>query len=90
MDVQVANITECKTKNFMLTLKSFTTIPGLGSLSKLYFGAEKGTESLYSLIKLNSFSGFLPPLSVTDMLTESVVVDSALIFFQTTENYDSD
>jgi len=33
MNVQVANITECKTKNFMLTLKSFTMIPGLGSLS---------------------------------------------------------
>lgn len=71
-------------------IKTFQDLPALGSLSKLYFGAEKGTESLYSLIKLNSFSGFLPPLSVTDMLTESVVVDSALIFFQTTENYDSD
>ena len=71
-------------------IKTFQDLPSLGSLSKLYFGAEKGTENLYSLIKLNSFSGFLPPLSVTDMLNESVVVDSALIFFQTTDTYDSD
>lgn len=70
--------------------KTFQDLPSLGSLSKLYFGTEKGTENLYSLIKFNTFSGFLPPLSVTDMLTESVVVDSALIFFQTTETYDSD
>lgn len=71
-------------------IKTFQDLPSLGSLSKLYFGVEKGTENLYSLIKLNSFSGFLPPLSVTDMLNESVVVDSALIFFQTTDTYDSD
>ena len=64
-------------------IKTFQDLPSLGSLSKLYFGAEKGTENLYSLIKFNTFSGFLPPLSVTDMLTESVVVDSALIFFET-------
>ena len=70
--------------------KTFQDLPSLGSLSKLYFGTEKGTENLYSLIKLNTFSGFLPPLSVTDMLAESVVVDSALIFFQTTETLDSD
>ena len=70
--------------------KTFQDLPNLGSLSKLYFGTEKGTENLYSLIKLNTFSGFLPPLSVTDMLAESVVVDSALIFFQTTETLDSD
>lgn len=70
--------------------KTFQDLPSLGSLPKLYFGTEKGTENLYSLIKLNTFSGFLPPLSVTDMLAESVVVDSALIFFQTTETLDSD
>ena len=74
----------------VINSKTFQDLPSLGSLSKLYFGTEKGTENLYSLIKLNTFSGFLPPLSVTDMLAESVVVDSALIFFQTTETLDSD
>jgi len=78
--------------NFTLPLnnnKVFQDIPSLGSSPRLYFGSVKESQNLFSLIEMTLFSGNLPPIGLVDMLADSVQVDSALVFFQTTDSLNS-
>lgn len=69
--------------------KVFQDIPSLGNSPRLYFGSVKESQNLFSLVEMTLFSGNLPPIGLSDMLADSVQVDSALVFFQTADSLSS-
>tara|TARA_B100001093_G_scaffold520329_1_gene614753 strand:- start:1281 stop:2519 length:1239 start_codon:yes stop_codon:yes gene_type:complete len=69
--------------------KVFQDLPSLGSSPRLYFGSVKESDNLFSLIEMTLFSGNLPPIGLSDMLADSVQIDSALVFFQTADTLNS-
>jgi len=70
--------------------KAFQAQPsGLGTSTKLFFGNLKGSENLFSLVEFTLFGGFLPPTQLSDLLADSIQVDSALVFFQTSDSLQS-
>lgn len=66
--------------------KIFQTFPIHSSNSKLFFGNEKGSENLFSLIQMTLFSGNIPPTNLVDLLADSIQVDSAMVFFETADS----
>ena len=64
-------------------VKLFQSFPLFGTEDKLYFGSFKESENLYSLVQMTLFSGNIPPVSLVDLLAESIQVDSAMVFFET-------
>ena len=46
----------------------------------------KESENLYSLVQMTLFSGNIPPVSLVDLLADSIQVDSAMVFFQTEDS----
>ena len=70
--------------------KAFQTQPsGLGTSTKLFFGNLKGSENLFSLVEFTLFGGSLPPTQLSDLLADSIQVDSALVYFQTSDSLQS-
>jgi len=63
--------------------KLFQTYPQISTKDKLFFGSIKESENLYSLVQMTLFSGNIPPVSLVDLLAESIQVDSAMVFFET-------
>ena len=66
--------------------KLFQSFPQLSTRDKLYFGSVKESENLYSLVQMTLFSGNIPPVSLIDLLADSIQVDSAMVFFQTQDS----
>ena len=66
--------------------KLFQSFPQLSNRDKLYFGSVKESENLYSLVQMTLFSGNIPPVSLIDLLADSIQVDSAMVFFQTEDS----
>ena len=70
--------------------KAFQTQPsGLGASAKLFFGNLKDSENLFSLVEFTLFGGSLPPTQLNDLLADSIQVDSALVYFQTSDSLQS-
>ena len=70
--------------------KLFQSFPLFSSNSKLHFGNVKDSENLFSLVQMTLFSGNIPPVSLVDLLADSIQVDSAMVFFQTTDSLQTD
>lgn len=68
--------------------KVFQSFPKLGVDSKLYFGEVKGNKNRFSLLQLTLFSGNLPPTEMSDLLADSIQIDSAMVYFETTDSLD--
>ena len=66
--------------------KLFQSFPQFNSRDKLYFGSVKESENLYSLVQMTLYSGNIPPVSLVDLLADSIQVDSAMVFFQTEDS----
>ena len=66
--------------------KLFQTFPQFSSRDKLYFGSVKESENLYSLVQMTLYSGNIPPVSLVDLLADSIQVDSAMVYFQTEDS----
>jgi hypothetical protein len=66
--------------------KIFQTFPNNSSNSKLFFGNEKGSDNLFSLVEMTLFSGNIPPTNLVDLLADSIKVDSAIVFFETADS----
>ena len=66
--------------------KLFQSYPQISTRDKLFFGSVKQSENLYSLVKMTLFSGNIPPVSLVDLLADSIQVDSAMVFFQTEDS----
>jgi len=70
--------------------KVFQAYPsGLGTGQTLFFGNLKGSENLFSLVEFTLFAGYLPPTQLSDLLADSIQVDSAMVFVQTTDSLSS-
>ena len=70
--------------------KLFQSFPSFSSNSKLHFGNVKDSENLFSLVQMTLFSGNIPPISLVDLLADSIQVDSAMVFFQTSDSLQTD
>ena len=80
-----------KTASLPLTNnKLYQSFPSFSSNSKLHFGNVKDSENLFSLVQMTLFSGNIPPVSLVDLLADSIQVDSAMVFFQTTDSLQTD
>ena len=66
--------------------KLFQSFPQLNTRDKLYFGSVKESENLYSLVQMTLYSGNIPPVSLVDLLADSIQVDSAMVYFQTEDS----
>ena len=66
--------------------KLFQIYPQFSTRDKLFFGSIKESENLYSLVQMTLFSGNIPPVSLVDLLADSIQVDSAMVFFQTEDS----
>ena len=66
--------------------KLYQSFPSFDSNSKLIFGDEKESDNLFSLVQMTLFSGNIPPVSLVDLLADSIQVDSAMVFFQTSDS----
>ena len=66
--------------------KLFQSFPQFSSRDKLYFGSVKESENLYSLVQMTLFSGNIPPVTLVDLLADSIQVDSAMVYFQTEDS----
>ncbi len=70
--------------------KVFQAYPsGLGTSQTLFFGNLKDSENLFSLVEFTLFAGYLPPTQLSDLLADSIQVDSAMVFVQTTDSLSS-
>ena len=70
--------------------KLFQSFPSFSSNTKLHFGNVKDSENLFSLVQMTLFSGNIPPVSLVDLLADSIQVDSAMVFFQTSDSLQTD
>ena len=70
--------------------KLYQSFPSFSSNSKLHFGNVKDSENLFSLVQMTLFSGNIPPVSLVDLLADSIQVDSAMVFFQTSDSLQTD
>ena len=68
--------------------KVFQSFPKVGIDSKLYFGEVKGNKNRFSLLQLTLFSGNLPPTEMSDLLADSIQIDSAMVYFETSDSLD--
>jgi len=66
--------------------KLFQSFPQFSTRDKLYFGSVKESENLYSLVQMTLYSGNIPPVSLVDLLADSIQVDSAMVYFQTEDS----
>ncbi|MFL3057828.1 MAG: hypothetical protein ACJZ0Z_00420 [Candidatus Neomarinimicrobiota bacterium] len=66
--------------------KLFQSFPQFITRDKLYFGSVKESENLYSLVQMTLFSGNIPPVTLVDLLADSIQVDSAMVYFQTEDS----
>ncbi len=66
--------------------KIYQSAPTYGNNSKLFFGNEKDSEHLFSLLQMTLFSGNIPPTSLVDLLADSIQVDSAMVYFETADS----
>ena len=66
--------------------KLFQSFPEFSTRDKLYFGSVKESENLYSLVQMTLYSGNIPPVSLVDLLADSIQVDSAMVYFQTEDS----
>ena len=70
--------------------KVFQAYPsGLGTSQTLFFGDLKDSENLFSLVEFTLFAGYLPQTQLNDLLSDSIQVDSAMVFVQTTDSLSS-
>lgn len=69
-----------------INTKVYQSLPNYANSTKLLFGDEKDSEHLFSLVKLTLFSGNIPPTSLIDLLSDSIQVDSAMVYFQTADS----
>jgi len=67
-------------------IKLFQSFPQFSTRDKLYFGSVKESENLYSLVQMTLYSGNIPPVSLVDLLADSIQVDSAMVYFQTEDS----
>lgn len=74
----------------IINSKIFQSFPSNIANNKLYFGNVKNSENKYSLIQMTLFSGNIPPVSLIDLLADSIIVDSAMVFFQSSDSLDVD
>ena len=70
--------------------KVYQSFPSFSSNSKLQFGDVKESDNLFSLVQMTLFSGNIPPVSLVDLLADSIQVDSAMVFFQTTDSLNTE
>ena len=70
--------------------KLFQSFPSFSSNTKLHFGNVKDSENLFSLVQMTLFSGNIPPVSLVDLLADSIQVDSAMVYFQTSDSLQTD
>ena len=70
----------------LINNKLFQSFPQLSTRDKLYFGSVKESENLYSLVQMTLYSGNIPPVSLVDLLADSIQVDSAMVYFQTEDS----
>ena len=70
--------------------KLYQSFPSFSSNSKLHFGNVKDSENLFSLVQMTLFSGNIRPVSLVDLLADSIQVDSAMVFFQTSDSLQTD
>ena len=70
--------------------KIYQSFPSFSSNSKLQFGDVKESDNLFSLVQMTLFSGYIPPVSLVDLLADSIQVDSAMVFFQTTDSLNTE
>ena len=70
--------------------KLYQSFPSFSSNSKLHFGNVKDSENLFSLVQMTLFSGNIPPITLVDLLADSIQVDSAMVFFQTSDSLQTD
>ena len=66
--------------------KLFQSFPQFSTRDKLYFGSVKESENLYSLVQMTLYSGNIPPVTLVDLLADSIQVDSAMVYFQTEDS----
>ena len=66
--------------------KLFQSFPQFSTRDKLHFGSVKESENLYSLVQMTLFSGNIPPVTLVDLLADSIQVDSAMVYFQTEDS----
>ena len=66
--------------------KVYQSMPNYGNSSKLFFGNEKDSEHLFSLLQMTLFSGNIPPTSLLDLMADSIQVDSAMVYFETADS----
>ena len=52
--------------------KLYQSFPSFSSNSKLHFGNEKDSENLFSLVQMTLYSGNIPPVSLIDLLADSI------------------
>lgn len=69
--------------------KVHQVFPSSSNIPKLFFGSVKESDNLFSLVQMTLFSGYIPPTSLEDLLSDSIQVDSAMVFFQTADSLNS-
>lgn len=84
------NSESLKTAQLSITnQKVHQVFPSSSNIPKLFFGSVKESENLFSLVQMTLFSGYIPPTSLEDLLSDSIQVDSAMVFFQTADSLNS-
>lgn len=69
--------------------KVHQVFPSSSNIPKLFFGSVKESDNLFSLVQMTLFSGYIPPTSLEDLISDSIQVDSAMVFFQTADSLNS-
>ena len=84
------NSESLKTAQLSITnQKVHQVFPSSSNIPKLFFGSVKESDNLFSLVQMTLFSGYIPPTSLEDLLSDSIQVDSAMVFFQTADSLSS-
>jgi len=84
------NSESLKTAQLSITnQKVHQVFPSSSNIPKLFFGSVKESDNLFSLVQMTLFSGYIPPTSLEDLLSDSIQVDSAMVFFQTADSLNS-
>lgn len=84
------NSESLKTAQLSITnQKVHQVFPSSSNIPKLFFGSVKESENLFSLVQMTLFSGYIPPISLEDLISDSIQVDSAMVFFQTADSLNS-
>ena len=83
------NSESLKTAQLSITNQKVHQVFPSSNIPKLFFGSVKESDNLFSLVQMTLFSGYIPPTSLEDLLSDSIQVDSAMVFFQTADSLNS-